>query len=72
MLKKAFDFFDKDGDGHISIDELKQIFQGESGDLTHMTSDDSFIQMIHDCDKDGDGKINLFEFARSLTLETMK
>ena len=29
LMEKAFGFFDRDGDGAITVDELKQVFLGD-------------------------------------------
>jgi calcium-dependent protein kinase len=62
-LKNAFDMFDKDGNGLISTDELRQLF--ENGD----SLDDSIWQdMLDEVDANKDGEIDIFKFEHMLNL----
>uniref|UniRef100_A0A1D1YA88 non-specific serine/threonine protein kinase n=1 Tax=Anthurium amnicola TaxID=1678845 RepID=A0A1D1YA88_9ARAE len=56
-LISAFSFFDKDGSGYITIDELQQACQ-EFG-----LSDVHLDEMIKEIDQDNDGQIDYSEFA---------
>lgn len=47
-LRKAFDFFDKDGSGYIEIEELREAFADEA----EVTSEDVINAIIHDVDTD--------------------
>jgi calcium-dependent protein kinase len=60
-LKRAFDMFDKDGSGTITIEELRKILAGGS-----VSSDGIWAQIIQDVDKNGDGVIDLQEFESLL------
>ncbi|CAN6445287.1 unnamed protein product [Victoria cruziana] len=57
VLFNAFSFFDKDGSGYITIDELQQACS-EFG-LTDVHLD----EMIKEIDQDNDGRIDYAEFA---------
>ncbi|GAA48458.1 calmodulin-like protein 12 [Clonorchis sinensis] len=46
--------FDQDGDGYISAEELQVLMASFGEALTH----DDIMEMIHEADKDGDGKVN--------------
>lgn len=58
-VKKVFDKFDKNGDGKISCDELKDILHS----LGSGTSSEEVKRIMSEVDQDGDGFINLQEFA---------
>ena len=57
-LRQIFAKFDKDGDGKISKEELKQGF-AESGESI---SEEEIAAMLNEGDVDGDGQINFEEF----------
>ncbi|XP_033106702.1 calmodulin-like [Anneissia japonica] len=61
-LKEAFRMFDGDGNGVISIDELRQVVEG----LGHL-SPDEVEDMIKEADIDGDGQVNYEEFVEMMT-----
>ena len=54
-LREAFKVFDKDGNGFISTEELKQTMTTLGESLT----EDEAEKMILIADKDGDGQVNL-------------
>jgi len=56
----AFSVFDQDGDGHITLEELKRILENGSVDtaLEGRTSE----ELLKDVDKNGDGTIDFQEF----------
>mmetsp|Transcript_37277 Transcript_37277/g.71458 ORF Transcript_37277/g.71458 Transcript_37277/m.71458 type:complete len:178 (-) Transcript_37277:418-951(-) len=58
-LQRAFQLFDDDGTGRISLKNLRRVAK-EMGDLIH---DDELAAMIHEFDKDGDGEISSHEFS---------
>ena len=62
-LKFAFDFFDSDGSGHITIKELKQVFCG-GGD--HEISSKLMREIVGDIDDNGDGQISYEEFCKMM------
>jgi calcium-dependent protein kinase len=53
-LQLAFDEFDKDGDGQLSIEELTLV----------MGSEQHALEVMADLDADGDGKISKEEFSK--------
>jgi len=59
-LRAAFNMFDKDGSGQISIQELKQVMHSLGERLT----DRELEEMIHEADNNGDGEINFEEFCK--------
>ncbi|XP_022720056.1 calmodulin-2/4-like isoform X1 [Durio zibethinus] len=61
-LKEAFRVFDKDQDGYISPNELRQVMINIGEKLT----DEELEQMIREADMDGDGQVNYEEFVRMM------
>lgn len=59
-LKEAFNFFDKNGDGVISIDELREAFGA-------ITSENVLNKMISEVDTDKDGAITFRDFINMMT-----
>jgi len=59
---EAFQVFDTDGNGSITADELRQIFNNLGEKLT----DEEISDMIKEADTDGDGEINYQEFVRMM------
>lgn len=58
-LEQAFAIFDKDGNGTISHDELREILGGQLSNLDEKVWRD----IIHEVDTNGDGVISLEEFT---------
>ena len=58
--KAEFDRFDADGDGLITLDELRQAGQA----LGQNISDEEMALAVQVADADGDGVISLEEFVR--------
>lgn len=58
-LKRVFNRFDSNGDGHISISELDNVLKS----LGTVVSKSQLETVMKDLDKDNDGFINLSEFA---------
>jgi calcium-dependent protein kinase len=57
ILRRAFDFFDKDKDGYIDLNELKQSLFGDN------TSNVNYIKkIVEEIDTNHDGKISFDEF----------
>mmetsp|Transcript_3676 Transcript_3676/g.10578 ORF Transcript_3676/g.10578 Transcript_3676/m.10578 type:complete len:478 (+) Transcript_3676:258-1691(+) len=61
-LQKAFQHFDTDNSGSITLDELRNGLKSVKMGGTIMDKE-SLEQLISEIDKDGDGKIDYFEFA---------
>ena len=57
-LMKSFKLFDTNGDGLISLEELKEVLKQTGGIL----SDEQLANMIKDVDQDGDGNLSYKEF----------
>lgn len=57
MLKNAFQMFDTDGSGKISLDELRNML---GPDL--LSSDQAWRNLLQEADANGDGEIDLAEF----------
>ena len=60
----AFKIFDKEGNGLISITELRHIMMTLGDQLTEEEIDD----MLKEADNDGDGYINYEEFIKNMLL----
>ena len=63
MSKKfhqAFKLFDMDGDGIITIDELKKLVEKVGGNMTEGEA----RGLIHQADKDGNEGIDYSEFSK--------
>ncbi|KAA8535150.1 hypothetical protein F0562_030153 [Nyssa sinensis] len=63
-LKEAFDVFDGDRDGLITVEELRLVLS--SLGLKEGTKLESCREMIEKVDMDGDGMVNFDEFKRML------
>ncbi|KAJ2226884.1 hypothetical protein GGF40_004243 [Coemansia sp. RSA 1286] len=61
-LREAFKVFDKNGDGVISADELRQVMTSLGERLTS----EEVSEMIREADVDGDGNINYEEFSKMM------
>ncbi|KAI4373924.1 hypothetical protein MLD38_011982 [Melastoma candidum] len=61
-LKEAFKVFDKDQNGFISPNELRQVMINLGEKLT----DEEVEQMIKEADLDGDGLVNYEEFVQMM------
>jgi calcium-dependent protein kinase len=64
-LQAAFQAFDRDGSGKISMAELKEMLGGV-GD----GRDSMWKQLISEADLDGDGEIDIAEFSRLMLQAT--
>ena len=53
-IREAFRVFDKDGNGFISVAELRHIM----GNLGDKLPEEDVEEMIHEADIDGDGQVN--------------
>ncbi|XP_045181825.2 squidulin-like [Mercenaria mercenaria] len=62
QLRKAFENFDKDGDGYITATEIKQVFQESGVEL----DDDEIAELVAEADENGDGVISFEEFVSTV------
>ena len=60
MLQKAFKMFDLDGNGFITIDELKETIPLE------IQNNSQWIEIVKEVDQDGDCQINYEEFKNMM------
>lgn len=58
-MKQAFDAFDKDGNGVITLGEVKEVFGGEGGE-------ELWQEVIGGVDSDGNGEIDFEEFEQMM------
>lgn len=65
-LREAFEFFDKNGNGYIEVDELREALADE----TETDSEEVIAAIIQDVDTDKDGKISYDEFAAMMKAGT--
>lgn len=56
-LKSAFEYYDKDGSGSISVDEIKDVL-GVGKNISHEVWD----QVVLEVDENGDGEVSFEEF----------
>ncbi|XP_065561344.1 calmodulin-like [Artemia franciscana] len=63
-IKEAFDVFDKDGNGHINVEELRYV----SVNLGETFSDEDIAEMLKQADFDGNGVVNYKDFTRMMKL----
>ncbi|XP_022761666.1 calmodulin-like protein 3 [Durio zibethinus] len=63
-MKDAFDVFDQNGDGYISVDELRSVLV--SLGLKQGKTVEDCKRMIKKVDVDGDGRVNFMEFKQMM------
>jgi len=59
-LKEAFKLFDMDGDGQITIQELRQLIRKVGGNMTEAEAK----ALINEADKDGNQGVDYSEFTK--------
>jgi len=64
QLIEMFEVFDRNGDGLLSKDEIKNLFDSINEEI----SDEILEEFIKEADLDNDGKINFQEFVNLLTI----
>ena len=62
ILYFAFKYFDKDGSGEITFDEIEEVFKETIPDKSKVHN--SLSKIIKEVDVNGDGKISFTEFCR--------
>ncbi len=56
-LEAVFNFFDKDGNGFLTADELKEVFNpGNTKDI----DDGVWLELIKEVDQNGDNKVPFY------------
>jgi calcium-dependent protein kinase len=66
-VREAFSFFDRNGDGKISKDELREVFNDQSVKEANGIDGSSDIEkLLKDVDKNGDGEIDFDEFMQMM------
>ncbi|XWS22237.1 hypothetical protein CRYUN_Cryun29cG0017300 [Craigia yunnanensis] len=63
-MKEAFNVFDQNGDGYISVDELRSVL--DSLGLKQGKTIEDCKRMIMKVDVDGDGRVNFKEFKQMM------
>ncbi|GMI69388.1 CALMODULIN LIKE 7, ROOT HAIR SPECIFIC 1 [Hibiscus trionum] len=63
-MKGAFNVFDRNGDGYISVDKLRSVL--ESMGLKQGKAMEDCKRMITKVDLDGDGRVNFMEFKQMM------
>jgi calmodulin len=64
-LREAFRLYDKEGNGYITTDVLKEIFR----ELDNTINADDLDEMIEEIDSDGSGTVDFEEFMEVMTGE---
>ena len=65
-IRKAFNEFDKNGDGFITKKEFKVVMRKQKGRY-FCIGDQQLDAMLQSYDKNGDGKIDYDEFVLAMT-----
>lgn len=60
-LKLAFNIFDKDGNGTITLDEIQDVIGVQEG-----IGDDDWKEIVKEIDENGDGEISFEEFSKMM------
>jgi Ca2+-binding EF-hand superfamily protein len=71
MLKEAFDHFDADKNGQLDAKEFESVAKKFNETSKTKLSDakikETAAEFIKSADKDGDGKVNFYEFYRFMS-----
>ncbi len=62
-IREAFNLFDKDKSGKISVKELKKIIKQELG----QSETDLWTSIVEDVDQNGDGELDFREFQEVMS-----
>jgi calmodulin len=62
-LREAFRLYDREGNGYITTDTLKEIFK----ELDNTIDEDDLDDMIDEIDEDGSGTVDFEEFFGVMT-----
>ena len=63
-IRKMFQNIDKDGDGYLTVDELRLGLQ----ELDENVTDADLAKFVSNADTNGDGRVDYIEFAMSMVL----
>ena len=67
-LKRAFSFFDKDGNGNIEADELGSVMES----LGYKATKEELREMINEADTDGNNMIDFNEFVQLMEAKSKR
>ncbi|KAK3158402.1 hypothetical protein QOZ80_2AG0136720 [Eleusine coracana subsp. coracana] len=65
-LREAFGVFDRNGDGFITVDELRAVLASLGMQQGRDEQDDDCRRMIGQVDRDGDGRVDFAEFKEMM------
>ncbi|KAK3154575.1 hypothetical protein QOZ80_2BG0192350 [Eleusine coracana subsp. coracana] len=65
-LREAFGVFDRNGDGFITVDELRAVLASLGMKQGRDEQDDDCRRMIGQVDRDGDGRVDFTEFKEMM------
>lgn len=60
-LKEAFDFMDKDNNGYITVEEIRNVM-----DQSKTIAEEQWKAIVSEFDKDSDGKVSFLEFVEMM------
>lgn len=67
-LKDAFKFFDKDKDGIISLEDIKNTLSEWDNEYNSVKNLEAYTHIFEEADSNSDEKIDYFEFYRLFSL----
>ena len=62
QVKRMFKALDKNDDGYLSVEEIKQIWAIFSQDNCDIPGEEELLEILKKCDVNGDGKVDYNEF----------